>query len=212
MENMKKNEDFLKDLITVDNFLASNKNEFGMNITMVHGFLYSMISSPCMIMPSDWMFVIFGGIPEFESLKQHKEVDKAILALHDFVKEKLLLRSKDDLYVWGNNGQLISLEKASDMMLTEFCSGYVKGYLLDPILKNAFIKLPDLTLSFFLATIKLGADSKGKTRKNINDDMRKTLQGLLIENYITWSEMHKMNLAKTYFSSSFYNKGNSISS
>jgi yecA family protein len=184
-------------------FLIENKkkNENSMNINMVQGFLYALISSPCLIMPSDWMFVIFGGVPTFQSVEQNKKTITAILSLYNSIKNKLLFTNKKDLSLWLENGQNINLNDANNLMLFDFCSGYVKGYLLDPILRDTCLELPDLSFAFFLSLIKLAMD---KNTDLINNEMKKALQGMIVENYKTWSEVRKLNLYKTYFPDSLY--------
>lgn len=193
-------EDLSQSLTSLSKFLLANQNnnEHGMNITMTHGFLYSMISSPCSILPTDWMFVIFGGLPKFQSIEQQQEIYTATLALHDAVNNQLLLGSKTNLFLWVDDGQIIDIYLADDKVIANFCSGYVKGYILDPILKEALMKLGEPSLSFFLALIKLaitpsdsndrlnsGADEKNPETlvRNVDSDMRKTLQCIMAENY-----------------------------
>lgn len=219
MKNIKK-EDILLDLTTLSNFLIENKikNEHGMNITMVNGFLYSVVSSPCLIMASDWLFIIFGGFPEFQSVKQQEKVYAAALALYAYIANCLASNNKGDLSFWVNNGKTVDLNIASDSILVDFCAGYIKGYLLDPILKKIFSKMPDLSLAFFLAIVRLGVTSgknsgsspfrskknKSTSQNIITEEMRKSLQYLIAENYLVWLELRKLNLPKTYFHRHFY--------
>lgn len=195
-----KTNDIAQDLMVLSNFLIENKNvnHHGMNITMTHGFLYSMIASPCIIMPSDWLFVIFGGFPEFKDVKQQEQIYVAALALHDFVKNRLTTATKADLCLWQPSGAMVNLKLATDATIVDFCAGYVKGYLLDPILKDSFADLPDLSLAFFLAVINVGTSTAEQTQK-IDNNMRETLCHMIVDNYTNWSQFHQLNLGKTYF-------------
>ena len=147
MGNLKNGSEVSQNLKSLSDFLAFNKtnNEFGMNATMFHGFLYALISSPIVIMPNDWMYVLFGGFPEFQSVEQQREVYESALALHGFVKLKLDAHEREGLLIWEDNAGEIDLMIASDSVLSDFCTGYVKGYLLDPVVKDTFIELPDLS-------------------------------------------------------------------
>jgi len=220
MKNIKKKEDILSDLVILNNFLIENKvkNKCGMNITMVNGFLYSLVSSPCLIMPSDWLFIIFGGFPEFQSVKQQEKVYVSALALHAYISNYLASHNKNGLSLWITDGKIVDLNMASDSVLVDFCSGYIKGYLMDPILKNLFSKIPDLSLAFFLAIVKLGVTTEKDIKlssfhfkKNkitprgiINEKIRGALQYLIAENYLIWLELRNLNLPKTYFHHYFY--------
>ena len=106
MENNEEKTDILLDVKILSDFLGinKNKNKFGMNVTMVQGFLYSLVTLPCLIMPSDWMYVIFGGFPEFQSTDQHEKTIAAILQLHNCIKDRLLLGNKADLFLWEEGG------------------------------------------------------------------------------------------------------------
>lgn len=196
--------DILQDLRLFSNFLTENssRNQHGLNITMTQGFLYSMIASPCIIMPSDWLFVIFGGFPEFKEVKQQEQIYVAALALHDFVKNRLTTATKADLRLWRPSGTMVDLKSATDATIVDFCAGYVKGYLLDPILKDSFVDLPDLSLAFFLAVINVGTSTTEQEQK-IDNNMRETLGHMIVDNYTNWSQFHQLNLSKTYFQQPF---------
>jgi yecA family protein len=213
MENNKKNDSILQSLKAFSDFSSENKNknESSMSVTKAQGFLYSVVSSPCLVEPSDWVITVFSCIPEFESLEHQEKVIEAVLDLYNSIKERLSSHSKENMCLWGESGQIIDIDEASDYMLFEFCSGYIKGYVLDPILKDTFMDLPDLSLSFFLSVLKLcenkntelnPAVSGEEDKRNITGKMRKAFQALLLDNYITWSQAQKLNLHNSYFGAS----------
>ncbi len=198
LQDIQKNIDSSSKLAILGDFLIENKqrNEFGMNITMVQGFLYAIASAPCPISPGEWTVFIFGGIPEFQSMEQQKDIYEAALALYAYIESKLaLVDRKSDLFLWIKDGLAINLRLANNRHLIDFCSGYVKGYLLDPILKKTFADIPDLSLAYFMSIIKLAADNDKKL-SDIDEVMRKTLQHLMVENYLNWIELRRANLGK----------------
>ncbi|CAL7959647.1 hypothetical protein GAMM_110029 [Gammaproteobacteria bacterium] len=184
-------------ILALGDFLTESRyrNEFCMNITMTQGLLYAVASSPCLSMPSDWTALIFGGIPEFQSIEQQKDIYEAALALYAHIGSELALgHKKTDLSLWIEYGREVDLQTASNRQLIDFCSGYVKGYLLDPILRKTFADIPDLSFAFFISIIKLGT-AKGKL-SDIDEVMRKTLQHIMVENYLNWLGVRKLNLGK----------------
>jgi yecA family protein len=205
LEANPKNDVILPSLKIFSDFLIDNKgkNKLSMDVTMVQGFLYAVISAPCFVVPNDWMIAIFGEIPEFESLEAQEKTITAVLDLYNSIENRLSSHSKDNMYLWGRSGQMISLDDASDRMMFDFCVGYTKGYLLDPMVKDLVVDLPDHFLLFFLSVIKLCEERDGTETavvdSKIDADTRNTLQHLLLENYITWSEAHKSNLQNSYF-------------
>jgi len=211
MEKLQNKNNISQDLKVLGNFLIANKNKnnSGMNTTMFHGFLYAIISSPITIMPNDWLYVLFGGFPEFQSTKDQKEVYEAALTLYGFVKLKLNSHTRTDLLIWQDDGTEVDLMTATDPMLVDFCTGYIKGYLLDPVVKDTFVELPDLSLAFFLAIIKLGTNTTKSTKvssekSKIDTSMRIALQNLMVENHINWEKIRDLHFRKTYFHDCFY--------
>ena len=64
-----------KELRRLNEFLmAKHKDAKPLSITQTHGFLCAIASTPCLIMPSKYEPVLLGGYPEFQSLKQAKEI------------------------------------------------------------------------------------------------------------------------------------------
>jgi yecA family protein len=197
LQGIQRTESKISKVVAFSDFLVESRyrNEFCMNITMVQGLLYAVVSSPCLVMPSDWTALIFGGIPEFQSIEQQKDMYETALVLYTRVESELALCDKrTDLLLWVEYGHKISLQTATNRQLVDFCSGYVKGYLLDPILRKTFADIPDLSLAFFISIIQLGA-AKGKL-SDIDEVMRKTLQHVMLENYLNWLEVKKLNLGK----------------
>ena len=177
------------------------KNSFGMNIAMVQGFFCALLTLPCAIQPCDWLYVIFGGFSEFKSVEQQEKIMAIAMLLRKAVKDNLELGHKYNLSFWQAEG-MVQLNDASDLVLSDFCSGYVKGYLLDPVLQDVSEDLPDLSLAFFLAMVKVC--DKAEQKSSVNEIMRQTLQGLIIDNYNLWAETRGLNLPVTYFPNTFY--------
>jgi len=196
MQEENKTQDNLnKNLLILNKFLLTNKNKQAMNLTMVHGLLYSIASSPCLIMPSDWTLVIFGGIPSFESIKHQKTVIDAVLFLYDHVRNCLSSGNENKLLLWIDQNKPVDFVKTTNNSVVNFCSGYIKGYFLDPILMDTFNNIPDISLAFILSLIQLGSSNK----ESINDEMKKALRRVMLENYNKWIDVRELNIAKTYF-------------
>ncbi|MEI8055355.1 MAG: UPF0149 family protein [bacterium] len=181
-------------------FLAESRcsNNLCMNVTMAQGLLYAVVSSPCLIKPSDWTILLFGGIPEFQSIEQQKDIYEIVLSLYARIASELALgHKKTDLFLWTEHGRNVDLQEASSRQLVDFCSGYVKGYLLDPILRKTFADVPDASLAFFIYIIKLSAASgsvAGMNKDDIDKAARRILRHVMVDNYLNWLEIKKLNI------------------
>ena len=194
-----------KQLITIRDFLADNryKNPQSMTLPMLYGFLCAVASSPCFIFPADWQLVALGGAPNFNSDQQEAEIIATIGHLHNLVALELSRSSKIELYVWNDNEPskpFVGFSNANNSVFTEFSSGYIKGYLLDPILKKLAANRTDLSLSFFISIIKLLENQSTKAVNDlVSDDVMVTsLQLLVKSNYLSWIEIRKFGIPATY--------------
>ncbi len=52
-----------------------------LNLTQAHGFLSAVASAPSLIMPSKYQEILFGGQPEFASIKQVQAIINIIAML-----------------------------------------------------------------------------------------------------------------------------------
>jgi yecA family protein len=179
----------------LNNFLRTNKkeNKNSMNITMAQGFFYALSSCPCIIMPTDWMLVLFGGIPIFSSIEEQKKISIVATNLYNFIVKNLLAKNKEQLLFWTNDGILIDITNATNHTIVDFCVGYIKGYLLDPIINNAITKTPDILLNFLLALIKLGSK---KNNIAISIENKKMLELAITQNYENWTNTRKLHLVR----------------
>ena len=203
---MTNNKHELEAIKVFSEYLRTNKekNVVGMNIATVQGFFYALLTFPCAIQPCDWFYIIFGGFPEFKSVEQQEKIMAIAMLLRKSVKDNLELGHKYNLSFWQEE-KLVQLNDASDLVLSDFCSGYVKGYLLDPVLHEVSEEMPDLSFAFFLSIVKQ-CDENAATGQSsdINEIMRQTLQGIIIDNYNLWFEARGLNLPVTYFPNTFY--------
>lgn len=196
----------IANLKILNDFLVKNKtkNKNGMGLAMIQGFFYATVSAPCILMPGDWLFVIFGGIPTFQTLEEQHAVYMAAIALHADVQKQLATQNKAHLKIWLDGGKLQGLAEVSDSVIVDFCSGYVKGYLLDPILQKTCLQIPDPAFAFIMSLIKIGsvntaaAKDNANKKSNIDENIRKTLQIFLLDVYLNWAEFHKLCLFKSY--------------
>lgn len=168
------------------------------NLTKAHGFLCAIASAPCMIMPSKYQHVLFGGYPDFQSEGQIKNIIGIMAAISNSINSELRKETSFTPLLWEKN-DIVNYETASLELLGEWCDGYTIATELDPKWsvdhKGISMLLPLATLaSVFNLVGKPDINNGGKI---ITDDLphklaiKETLPDHLISIYKYWSEFRK---------------------
>ena len=110
-------------LQALDEYLDSDgapENRLG--LSDLDGFLTSLVVGPGLIMPNEWLPVVWGHEkPEFESLDQANSVLSAIFALNNQIIRQLEGEDFAPLFWQGPEGQVIA---------TDWCEGFMDGVRL----------------------------------------------------------------------------------
>jgi uncharacterized protein len=89
-----------KKLRQLDNFLLSDcVTDDCMMLSELDGFLAGVIVSPELIMPSEWMPIIWGEeSPEFETMEQAQSISDAIMGLYNEIIKQLDQRQYEPIF------------------------------------------------------------------------------------------------------------------
>ncbi|MEI8055102.1 MAG: UPF0149 family protein [bacterium] len=121
-----------KELRRLNEFLmAKHKDAKPLSITQTHGFLCAIASTPCLIMPSKYEPVLLGGYPEFQSLKQAKEILSIISAFYNSINTELGENTSITPLLWINDN-IVDYANAPINIVEEWCTGYLLAARLDP--------------------------------------------------------------------------------
>lgn len=113
----------VEDLELLDHFLAGDAPEESMTLDELHGFLAAIICSPRMVMPSQWIPIVWGGTkPEFGTMDQTQYITNMMMRLNNDVSEKLSMADFDPLFMEEKlaNGHVV-LDPHG------WCEGFVRG-------------------------------------------------------------------------------------
>jgi uncharacterized protein len=119
-----------QDLDRLDEFLMSDDTpEETMMLDELHGFLTALMCSPEVVLPSQWMPLVWGGEePEFETTDQAQDIMGLIMRLNNDIS--------GDLHGDGEFGPLFTertLEDGSTITMAQgWCEGFVRGMQLQP--------------------------------------------------------------------------------
>lgn len=116
-------------------FLAKHKG--AMSLTAVHGFLYAIVSSPRLILPSEWQSYIFGDADVvFDSQTEAENMIALILRFHNHIIHQLTGEMPCEPLIY-EAGELIPYETANDDQLATWCSAYIDGTRFDETWKDS---------------------------------------------------------------------------
>ena len=125
------------DLGALDDFLMSDRApEDGMGLSDLDGFLAGTVVGPELIMPGEWLSVVWGGAePAFESVDEARSVLGTIMGRHDEIARALDAAPDEfDPVFWeGPDGQVI---------VTDWAAGFLDAVRLrprawEPLLRHA---------------------------------------------------------------------------
>lgn len=123
----------LKNLQQLSCFLeAQYEDAKPLNLTQAHGFLCAIASSPCLIMPSKYQPVLFGGYPEFDSMKQAETIIGLVDSLYSVINSDL---NKEKVFIpllWQNNN-VVTYDESPLELVGDWCKGYLTAVKLDPV-------------------------------------------------------------------------------
>ena len=110
----------------LDSFLISDRApEECMDISMLDGFITAIVSGPEMIVPSEWMAVVWGDHegPEFESVEQAERIMDYIMRLSNNIIHTLMDSPEEYCPLLYANK-----EKGKEYVIAEeWCDGYLLG-------------------------------------------------------------------------------------
>jgi uncharacterized protein len=140
------------DLDALDAFLMSDRApEASMGLSDLDGFLTGVVVGPELIMPSEWMSVIWGGDgPDFESMEEAQAILGTITGRYD----EILRRLEDDptgldpVFWEGPGGQVIA---------ADWAAGFLDAVRLRPKAWKPLIRHPDARV-LMVPILVLGAD------------------------------------------------------
>jgi uncharacterized protein len=108
------------DLDRLDKFLSSDRSpEWAMQLSDLDGFLTSVAIGPELIMPSEWLPVIWGGdSPGFKNTKEAEEIIGAIMSRYNEILDQVL--NDPETYepiFWGRpSGIVIAMDWAEGFL------------------------------------------------------------------------------------------------
>ena len=98
-----------------------------MNISTLHGFLTAIVVGPSVVLPSEWLPVVWGEGkgPKFQSLQEAQRVLDLIMRLNNDIAGKLASTPEEFTPVVYRNEE--SPESGEDMDLADWCGGFLEG-------------------------------------------------------------------------------------
>ncbi len=153
------------DLDALDAFLLSHRApEDSMGLSDLDGFLTGIVAGPELIMPSEWMPVIWGGEgPDFESMDEANAVLGAITVRYNEILARRLdagPENCDPVFWEGPEGQVI---------VTDWAAGFLDAVKLRPRAWGPLIRHSDAHV-LLVPLLVLGAsdplDRSGRPRRS----------------------------------------------
>ncbi len=140
------------DLDALDAFLLSDRAPEGsMGLSDLDGFLTAIAAGPGLVLPSEWMPVIWGGdVPAFESLDEARRVLGMITGHYNEITHLLDTAPEDfDPVFWeGRDGEVI---------VTDWAAGFLDAVALRPRAWEPLVQHPEAR-SLIIPLLLLGAD------------------------------------------------------
>ncbi len=164
-----------------------------LNLTKVHGFITAIISSPTLIKPSDWTSLILGADGMFENLFHAEKVMNLILELYSQINSQLNGEEHYQFLLWDGK-KCQSIESGADVLLEDWCKGYLEGMKLDPLWSTDTNAVAMLTPFYLLAKKHsfIGShDSQGNLIKSDLEfivNYKSNLLNLIEDNYSYWQK------------------------
>ncbi len=172
----------------VEFFETIDKNQNNMSLTKLHGFLTAIVSAPNLIMPSQWLPIIFGEENDetiFNSMEKAQEIIGLIMQIYNNICSELQnldVENEDfSLLLWNHN-DIVSLQSSSWELLSSWCDGYLLGTTL-------FNEHPKNDERAFMLLLPIGV-----LAEKFNLIGEKDENGNIIENDLPYKEKFKQNL------------------
>ncbi len=115
-----------EDLTRLDDFLSSDASgEESLYPDEIHGLMTAMICGPEMIVPSEWMPLVFAGDPDFADARQAEDIMGLLMRMHNSIASTLqagteyqpLLPQSEDI-------------EDADSVAEGWCRGFMMGMSL----------------------------------------------------------------------------------
>lgn len=118
------------EIIEFGHYLERNIHSRSMLLTELHGMVTAIISSPRLIMPSEWQQDVLGKDHVFDSMDEANYVYQTLAALQNHII--LNLDSEDEFdFLFYDNGKLHDLTEVDEQLLKCWCEGYLRGTYFD---------------------------------------------------------------------------------
>ncbi len=94
----------------------------------LHGFMFAIVITPALILPSQWYPVLFdGGMPEFQSDKEAEAAQQGLLLFYNRLNQERL-----DGFIHSPFDALYSIDKELTPMAIAWCQGFARAMSLCP--------------------------------------------------------------------------------
>ena len=117
------------EIIEFGRYLDKNINDSSMLLTELHGMITAIISSPRLIMPSEWQQDVLGE-HVFESMEEANYVFQTLAKLQNHTISSLDNESEFD-FIFYDNGKLYDISNVDEQILKCWCNGYIEGTYYD---------------------------------------------------------------------------------
>ena len=152
------------------------------NVSELDGYLAAIVSAPSVIMPSQWMPVLWGGedhMPEWPDLDTYQDFVTTLMDYNNFVVSSLIEEDYEPLFMEGR------FEDITITLPNDWCNGYLRGINLWPPLNTV-----DATLvTNAIQPIKLFVTENGYNQLKTMSD--KKIEELHQEISINAQEIHQ---------------------
>lgn len=111
---------------SLQSFLDLDTHEEMMTYVQAHGYLTALCISPEVIPDQEWLTILFGENPQFESDEQRQEIENALIGLKAQISREL--SSEEELTI---PCELDPGESLEDSEINGWCMGFMEGVFLN---------------------------------------------------------------------------------
>lgn len=166
-----------------------------MSITKAHGFLTAVLSSPELIMPSQWQSALLGGQTNFNTFDEAKKIIELLSQFNNQISRELRDDHPFEPLLFTEN-RVVPFKEASFELIGEWCQGYIEGTKLGPPFSNEEEAMVIIPFAHLAGLVSFN-DQKDKDGNIIDDDttlrekVRLDLPKLIKGLFIAWQENRK---------------------
>lgn len=134
---------------SLQTFLDLDTHEEMMTYVQAHGYLTALSISPETIPDQEWLSILFGENPQFESDEQRKEIENALIGLKAQIARELSSEEEINMPCELDPG-----EDLDDSEINGWCMGFMEAVFLD---EEAWFSKSEEEISELLLPIMVGS-------------------------------------------------------